>query len=56
MKYLALCFLLVGCGPNCEERGGVLVQDGYFYVWQTMGKGGWLQQHPYYVCKEKGAP
>jgi len=57
MKALALCLLLAGCGPSCEEQGGRLVQDGWYYVyqWIDMSKGiGYMQPYPNYVCaKEK---
>jgi hypothetical protein len=55
MILLALCLLLTGCGATCEEKGGKRELQGYIYVWQSVGKGGYMQSHPYYVCvmKEK---
>ena len=56
MRILALCLLLSGCGPSCEEQGGVLVQQGYYYVWQPIdvSKGiGYMQANPNYFCQKK---
>ena len=53
MKWLILCLPLVGCGPSCEDQGGVFMQDGYFYVPQIVGKITVLQQYPNYVCKKE---
>jgi len=56
MKVLALCLLLSGCGPSCEEQGGVVVQDGFYYIWQVIdaSKGtGFMQQYPNYVCQKE---
>lgn len=57
MKWLVLCLSLAGCGPSCEQQGGRLIQDGYYYVWQWIDvqKGiGYMQPYPNYVCtKEK---
>jgi len=57
MRLAFLCLLLSGCGPSCQEQGGKLIQDGYYYVWQWIDapKGiGYMQPHPNYVCiKEK---
>ena len=53
MKWLVLFLPLVGCGPSCEEQGGHIVQDGYYYVWQLIdaAKGiGYMQAYPNYVC------
>ena len=53
MKLLALCLVLAGCGPSCTERGGILIQDGYYYVWQPIDatKGiGMMVPYPNYVC------
>jgi len=55
MRWAALCLLLAGCGPSCEEQGGVIVQDGFFYAWQWIDvqKGtGYLQAYPNYVCRK----
>lgn len=43
-------FLLTGCGPSCEERGGAYVQDGYIYIWHTVGNVQWMQPYPNMVC------
>jgi len=56
MKVLMLCLLLSGCGPSCEEQGGVLIQQGYYYVWQPIdaSKGiGYMQQYPNYICQKE---
>ena len=53
MKWIALCLVLVGCGPSCEEQGGVQVQNGYFYVPQTIGNITVMQPYPNYVCVTK---
>jgi hypothetical protein len=53
MRQALLCLLLSGCGPSCQEQGGKLIQDGYYYVWQWIDatKGiGYMQPHPNYVC------
>jgi hypothetical protein len=53
MRALALCLLLLGCEPTCEQQGGTLVQKGDYYVWQwiDMRRGiGYLQPYPNYVC------
>ncbi len=53
MRILALCLLLTGCGPSCEEVGGRLIQQGHYYVWQwiDMQKGiGYMQPYPNLVC------
>ena len=57
MRLIALCFILMGCGPSCEERGGTMVFDGYYYVLQTAGKFNYMQQYPKYECviKEKNS-
>jgi len=49
-----LCLLLSGCGPSCQEQGGKLIQDGYYYVWQWIdaAKGiGYMQPVPQYKCE-----
>ncbi len=51
-----LAYLLTGCGPSCDERGGEVVQDGWYYVWQLTdpAKGyGYWQAYPNYICKVK---
>jgi len=56
MKLLVLCLALAGCGPSCEQQGGRLVQDGWYYVyqWIDMSKGiGYMQPYPNYVCKKE---
>jgi hypothetical protein len=55
MRLIALCFVLAGCGPSCEERGGTMVFTGYYYVMQVAGKFNYMQQYPKYECviKEK---
>jgi len=53
MKLLGLCLFLAGCGPSCEQQGGHLVQDGWYYVYQWIDatKGiGYMQPYPNYVC------
>ncbi len=53
MRALALCLLLAGCGPSCEEQGGKWIQQGYYWVWQwiDMQRGiGYNQAYPNYVC------
>ena len=53
MKYLVLCLPFFGCSPSCEEQGGRLVQEGVYYVWQTVGSVTYPQPYPYYVCKKE---
>lgn len=53
MKILALCLPLLGCAPNCEQQGGRWIQEGWHYVWQTIGGISYLQQYPNYVCKKE---
>lgn len=48
-----LAFMLTACGPSCEEQGGKLAFDGYFYVWTWIDaqRGvGYLQPYPQYKC------
>ena len=45
--------LLSACGPSCEQQGGRVVQDGWFYVQQNVGNISYMQQHPNYVCKKE---
>lgn len=45
--------LLSSCGKSCEQQGGVVVQDGWFYVQQTVGSVSYMQQYPNYVCKKE---
>lgn len=53
MKFLVLCLPLFGCSPSCEEQGGHWVQEGFFYIWQTIGSVTVPIQHPNYVCKKE---
>ena len=57
MKWIAFCFVLTGCGPSCEEQGGTSVQQGYYYVMQTIGTVNYMQAYPNFVCvvKEKNS-
>ena len=55
MRWLALCLVLTGCGPSCEEQGGHWVQDGFFYVYTItdVQRGtGYMQAHPNIICKK----
>ena len=45
--------LLSACNQSCELQGGKIVQDGWFYVQQTVGGISYMQQHPNYVCKKE---
>jgi hypothetical protein len=54
MKWLALCLLLTGCSPSCEDNGGKTVQEGFIYIPQTIGNMTILQMYPNYVCKMEG--
>ena len=56
MKWFLVCLPLIGCGPNCQEQGGKLVQVGWDYVWQSIdaSKGiGYMQPIPQYVCQKE---
>lgn len=44
---------LSACGQSCEKQGGTVVQDGWFYVQQTVGSISYMQQYPNYVCKKE---
>lgn len=52
---LSLCMFLAGCGPSCEERGGIEVQTGVTTMMHTNGKFFYPVQYPVYECviKEK---
>jgi len=52
MKLMALCLFFIGCGPTCEQQGGKWVQDGWYYVQQTIGRVTFMQPHPNYICKK----
>ena len=47
--------LMSACNQSCEQQGGKLVQDGWFYVQQTVGSISYMQQYPNYVCKKEKA-
>jgi hypothetical protein len=57
MKIMALCIppilSFLACSPSCEQQGGKLVQDGVFYVAQTVGGITYMQPYPTYVCKKE---
>lgn len=50
---IAFCGV-VAYSKTCEEQGGKWVQDGWYYVMQTIGNITYPQQYPNYICvKEK---
>jgi hypothetical protein len=54
MKFLVALFMLVslvGCGPSCEEQGGVMVYTGTILMPMKMGSVTIMQQYPQYACR-----
>lgn len=47
---LALC-VVVAMSPSCEERGGHLVQDGYYFMPTQIGKSTYPMPYPNYRCE-----
>ena len=54
VKLLIALFVLVslaGCGPTCEEQGGVLIRTGTIMMPMKVGSVMIFQQYPQYECR-----